>query len=158
MKTFTVSFFGHRVIDHVADVERKLENTVRDLLLTHEYVEFLVGRDGDFDQLASSAVRRCKKPICGNNSALVLILPYKTAEYLNNMRSFHEYYDEVEICADSAEKYFKAAHQIRNSSMVDRSDMVIFYVDHDLGGAFKTMRYAKKTGTTFVNLSDDFSI
>ena len=50
----------------------------------------------------------------------------KTAEYLKNEQSFHEYYDEIEICAESAEKHFKSAHQTRNRSMVDRSDLVVF--------------------------------
>lgn len=107
-----------------------------------------------FDQLVSSTVRRCKRTIRDDNSSLVLVLPYMTAEYRNNEQSFHEYYDEIEICLESAEKHFKSAHQVRNRSMVDRSDLVIFCVEHDSGGAYQTMRYAKKAGAKIMNLPD----
>ena len=68
------------------------------------YVEFLIGRDGEFDQLVVSTVRRCKRTVRDDNSALVFVLPYTTAEYRNNELSFHEHYDEVEICTEAAEE------------------------------------------------------
>ena len=154
MNLYVVSFFGHRQIDNVFVIERYLETIVRELLISKEYIEFLIGRDGEFDQLVASTVLRCKRVIRDDNSALVLVLPYVTAEYRNNEQSFHEYYDEVEICAKSAECHFKSAHQIRNRSMVDRSDLVVFCVEHNSGGAYQTMRYAKKANANIINLSD----
>lgn len=62
MNLYAVSFFGHRQIDNVFAIEQRLETLIRELLTTKEYVEFLVGRDGEFDQLVSSTVRRCKMP------------------------------------------------------------------------------------------------
>lgn len=154
MNLYAVSFFGHRQIDNVFVIEQRLETMIRELLLSKEYVEFLVGRDGEFDQLVASTVRRCKRAVRDDNSALVLILPYATAEYRNNEQSFHEYYDEIEICAESTEKHFKSAHQIRNRTMVDRSDLVVFCVEHNSGGAYQTMQYAKKANTNIINLPD----
>ena len=152
MNLYAVSFFGHRQIDNVFVIEQRLEMMIRELLVSKEYVEFLVGRDGEFDQLVASTVRRCKRTVRDDNSALVLVLPYATAEYRNNEKSFHEYYDEIEICAESAEKHFKAAHQTRNRSMVDRSDLVVFCVEHNSGGAYQTMQYAKKVNANIINL------
>lgn len=152
MNIFTVSFFGHRQIDNTIAIERELEKLVRNFLTTKEYVEFLVGRDGEFDQLVSSTVRRCKRTVRDDNSTLILVMPYVTAEYRNNEVSFHEYYDEIEICDESAEKYFKSAYQVRNRSMVDRSDMVIFHVEYCYGGAYQTMKYAAKLGVKYINL------
>ena len=80
MDLFTVSFFGHRKIDNVFFIERNLEMIIRELLLTKEFVEFLVGRNGEFDQLVASTVRRCKRTIRDDNSSLILVLPYVTAE------------------------------------------------------------------------------
>ena len=116
MNLFAVSFFGHREIDDPFVIERQLEAIIRELLLTKEYVEFLVGRDGEFDQLVSSTVRRCKRTIRGDNSSLVLVLPYMTAEYRNNEESFHEYYDEIEICLESAEKHLCGPYRRRSLS------------------------------------------
>ena len=154
MNIYTVSFFGHRIIDNPFLLEQKLDDLIRELLRSKEYVEFLIGRDGEFDQIVASTVRRCKRSVRDDNSALVLVLPYATAEYLNNEQSLHDYYDEVEICAESEGSHFKSAHQIRNRSMVDRSDLVVFCVEHSSGGAFQTMRYAKRVNANIINFKE----
>lgn len=155
MNIFSVSFFGHRQLNDPFTVERNLEMLIRKLLNTKQYVEFLVGRDGEFDQLVASTVRRCKRNVRDDNSALVLVLPYETAEYRNNAQSFQDYYDEIEICDESAAKHFKSAHQTRNRSMVDRSHLVVFCVDHESGGAYAAMRYAEKKGVQTINLTKE---
>ena len=154
MNVFTVSFFGHRQVDMPLIIEKRLEKVVRELLLTKRYVEFLIGRDGEFDRLAAAAIRRCRRAVRDDNSALVLVLPYVTAEYRNNENEFLQYYDEVEICSASAGKHFKSAHQIRNRSMVDRSDLVVFCVQRPCGGAYQTMRYASKLGLKSIHLPE----
>ena len=68
MNLFAVSFFGHREVDDPFVIEQQLESIVRELLHSKEYVEFLVGRDGEFDQLVSSTIRRCKRTIRDDNS------------------------------------------------------------------------------------------
>ena len=76
-----------------------------------------------------------------------------TAEFRDNEESFHNYYDEIEICPASDGAHFKAAMQIRNKDMVDRSDLVVFCVDHASGGAWQTLKYAKKNGANYINVS-----
>lgn len=82
--TYTVTFTGHRYIDNILQVEMRLEQIIRELIQDHEYVEFLVGRDGEFDQIVSSTVIRMKKRSGDNNCALVWVMPYINAEYENN--------------------------------------------------------------------------
>ena len=84
MQIFTVSFFGHRQIDNCFEIELLLEKLIRELMLSKEYVEFLVGRDGDFDQLVSSTVLKYKRTVRDDNSSLIWIMPYLIAEYRNN--------------------------------------------------------------------------
>ena len=55
MEVYTVSFFGHRQIDNPVFIDSELEKLIVRLLLEKEYVQFLVGRDGDFDLLVSSS-------------------------------------------------------------------------------------------------------
>ena len=113
MDVFTVAFFGHRIIERPSLIEQRLEKLIRELLYSKEYVEFLVGRDGDFDQLVFSAVRRCKNSVRGYNSALIRVMPYETAEYRNNEEDFHNYYDEIEIYGTSADAHSKGAPILR---------------------------------------------
>ena len=152
MKAFTVSFFGHRRIDNFSIVEQRIDKIVRSLLREKSYVEFLVGRDGEFDQLVSSTIRRCKKEVRNDNSAHIWVMPYVTAEYVVNEDSFNEYYDEIEVCEEAAKVHFKAAHQARNRYMIDRSDMIVFCIQHDNGGAWQSMHYAEKQGKNYINL------
>ena len=132
-----------------------MEALVHALILEKEYGEFLVGRDGDFDQIVSSAVKRQKRLVRDDNSSLVWILPYPTAELCNNMENFEAYYDEIEICGNAASSHPKGAFQIRNRQMVKRSDLVVFYVDHTSGGAYQTMRYAQKEKKNILNLAGE---
>ena len=152
MDTYTVSFFGHREISQPLLVEERLEKIVGEMIRTKDYVEFLVGRDGEFDILAASVVRRTARKLDCGNSSLVLVLPYMKSEYRDNRQSFHEYYDEVEICAESAKAHFKAAIQTRNKSMVDRSDLVVCCVERS-GGAHQAMRYAKQREKPIMNIA-----
>lgn len=152
MNVYTVSFFGHRRIYNQLRLDRTLDEFIIRLLKEHRYVEFLVGRDGDFDQLVSSAIKRCQREYGHNNSSHVWVMPYPTSFFRDNEQACYDYYDEIEICEESSAKHFKAAFQARNKHMVDRSDLVVFYVETDEGGAHQTMRYAIAQGKECLNL------
>ena len=95
MDLFTVSFFGHRIVPEFWKAEERVESLIHTLLLEKEYVEFLVGRNGDFDQIVSSAVKRQQRRVWDDNSALILVLPYPTAELRDNLENFEAYYFEA---------------------------------------------------------------
>ena len=135
---FTVSFFGHRIIPEFREAEDRVEALVHALLLEKEYV-----------------VKRQQRLVRDDNSSLIWILPYPTAELRNNMENFETYYDEIEICGSAASSHPKGAFQIRNRQMVKRSNLVVFYVDHTGGGAYQTMRYAQKEKKNILNLAGE---
>lgn len=155
MDIFTVSFFGHREIARASEVEQRLEELLRELIRRKEYVEFLIGRDGAFDLLASSEIRRAVRSFGCGNTCFTLVLPYSRAEYRENEANYLDYYDEVEICAESAAAHYKSAIQVRNRCMVDRSDLVICCVQRNSGCAYRTMQYAKKQGCSVINLAEE---
>ena len=155
MDTFTVSFFGHRYIDNPLYIGEALHKLIGSLLLSKEYVEFLVGRDGEFDQLVSSSIHRCKREVREDNSAHVWVLPYVTADFRDHENDYRAYYDEIEIC-NSAGSHYKAAFQARNRNMVDRSDLVVFFAVRHEGGAYQTMRYAMQQDKQYINLADNW--
>ena len=154
MNIYTVSFFGHREVEKPTEIEKPLDNLLYDLITQKEYVEFLIGRDGEFDLLASSAIRRAVKNYSSGNTAFILVLPYLKAEYRDNEQNFLDYYDEVEICEESSSVHFKSAIQVRNRSMIDRSDLVVCCIQHKSGGAYKTIQYAEKQNRRIINLAE----
>ena len=151
---YTVAFFGHREIEHFKETQQAIEKLIESMMREHEYVEFLVGRNGEFDQLTASTVRAIRKRLGCRNCSLVLVLPYMTAEFRDNEASFLEYYDEVEVSSAAEGVHFKSAMQTRNREMVDRANLVIFCVDHASGGAYQTMRYTKKNQKPYINISE----
>lgn len=155
MEIYRVSFFGHRVVKDALRIEKKLEMLICELLLQHDYVELLVGREGEFDQMVSSIIRRSKRRIRDDNSSHIWVMPYLSAEYQGNEQAYQKYYDEIIVCESSAKAYFKRAYQIRNREMVDRSDLAVFCVQQERGGAWRTMQYAKKIGVPITNVNDN---
>ena len=155
LEIYSVVFFGHRYIDDPFKVEELLEEQICKLIDENEYVEFLVGRNGEFDQCVSSTVLRVRKNVKDDNSALVLVLPYATAEYLNNEEYFHDYYTDVEISYEASRAHPKSAIQIRNREMVDRADLIICYIEEKHGGAYRTIQYAKKQRKNIINLAEN---
>lgn len=155
MNIYTVSFFGHRYVEWGTALENRLDTLLHDLITQREFVDFLIGRDGDFDLLASSVVKRAIRNYAYGNTHFTLVLPYIKAEYRDNEKSYLKYYDEVEICSESADAHPKSAIQVRNRNIVDRSDLVICCIQHKSGGAYKTIQYAEKQGKKIVNLVNE---
>ena len=154
LEVYTVSFFGHRHIEDFRTAEEMVDELIYKLLQEHEYVEFLVGRDGDFDQIATSAVLKAKHSYAGHRCDITWVMPYPKAEYTKNAEDFDKYYDYVIVCPDSEKVHPKQAIQVRNKWMVDRSDLAVFWVEHEKGGAYKTMKFTANNSKLFINLTE----
>lgn len=147
MDVYRVSFFGHRTLYSIIPMEKEIERIVRELIETKEFVEFYVGRNGDYDICVASTVKRVQKEMGYNNSAPILVLPYtvKDIEYYQN------YYNDI-ILPLEEKTHFKAAITKRNRWMVDNSELVLAYVERESGGAYQALRYAEKRGVNIINL------
>ena len=62
--------------------------------------------------------------------------------------------DEIEVCGAAAVGHFKGAYQTRNREMVDRADLIVFCIQHESGGAWQTMKYARKQNIPYINLNE----
>ena len=134
-------------------IEKRLEKTAEQLIREKPCLDFLVGRDGEFDLLAASVIRRTIQKTGYGNAALILVLSYMTAEFRDNEDSFLNYYNEVEICEKSSTAHYKSAIQIRNRDMIERSDLVICALEHNTGGAYRSVQYARRLGRNVINLA-----
>ena len=150
MFPYRVSFFGHRTLYSIRDLEKKLEDIVDTLIRNHQFVEFYVGRNGDFDISVASVIKRVQHRVGEETCALILTLPYvvKDIEY------YEKYYGEV-IVPVEGKQHFKAAITKRNEWMIENSDLVITYVQENSGGAYKAMKYAQSKGVKVLNIGND---
>ena len=146
MEIFRVSFIGHRQVENWREVDNRVDEIVRELIRTKEYVEFYMGRNGEFDESVASIIKRAQKDLGKENSSLILVLPYhaKDEEY------YEQYYDEIYMPIEKV--HYKAAITKRNEWLVDNSDLLVAYVNKDFGGAYNTLKYAEKKGVQIINV------
>ena len=134
---YRVSMIGHRVVEDY-NVEERLHELFRELLRTKEYVEFYLGRNGDFDILAASVIKRLHKNYRVDNSAMILVLPYPVKDY----EYYEEYYNE----------HPKAAITERNRWMVTNTDVLIAYIRNESGGTAACVHMAEQLGRKIIKI------
>lgn len=153
MEIFKVTFFGHREIRDDRLVEARLLPILKEILRQNEFVEFYLGRNGEFDELAARLVRTARAAMGEENSALILVLPYT----VKDIAYYRDYYTEVMIPDALIGLHPKGAITARNRFMVDLCDLVIAYTDH-AGGAESAVRRAKRLKKRVIQLAgEDFS-
>ena len=153
MNIYTVSLFGHRSLLNPLSAEEHLEREVYKILKSHSYVNFLIGRTGEFDLLAALTIRRMMRTYSRINCSLTLVLPYQNNNVENNRDSFLNLYDEIEVCPYSSNAHYKSAFQLRNQNMIDRSNLVLCCIEHESGGAYQAVRYARQQQCQIINLA-----
>ena len=79
MDIFRVSFIGHRVVGEYRQVEEELDEVIELLHRKYGFIDFNVGRNGEFDDLATQAVRRFRREWRGGaNLRLSNHIPWRT--------------------------------------------------------------------------------
>lgn len=147
MDAYRVSFIGNREIFRLYRFTEEFEFLIRLILCSKEYVEFYVGRDGDFDVWVASQIKRIQRETGYENFSLILVLPYaKKGE-----ERFADSYDEIRKPLDK-KIHFKNAITKRNEWLVEHSDLLISCVEKLSGRAYKTILYAEKKGVEIMNL------
>ena len=148
MDVFRVGFIGHKEIDHFRQIEEKLREVIGKLLDEKEFVEFYVGRNGEFDIMVASVIKRIQRDVGTYNNCLTLVLPYPVADYA----SFEKYYDEVLIPHELNHVHFKAAIEKRNEWIIHNSDLLIMHVVREEGNSAKCKKKAEKMGRKIINI------
>jgi len=147
---YKVSFIGHRRVDDFYFVEKQLDNIIAELIRTKEYVEFYVGKNGDFDTMVASAVKRCQKRLGKEKNSLILVLPYTVAD----MEFLEDFYDEIWIPDELHGTHFKNAITKRNEWFVEHSDLLVAYVLREDGGAAICLKKAIKANIKVFNIAN----
>lgn len=149
MGIFRVGFIGHKEIEHFRQIEEQLREVIGKLLDEKEFIEFYVGRNGEFDIMVASVIKSIQRDVGTYNNCLILVLPYPVADY----DSYEDYYDEVLIPHELNNVHYKAAIEKRNEWIIDNSDLLIMHVVHEEGNSAKCMKKAEKIGRKIINLT-----
>ena len=150
-----ISFFGHSRFIGTKECEEKLLSLL-EREIGDQPSELLFGGYGAFDEFAFECCKKYRglKP----QNRLIFVTPYITTEYQNNrLRYEAERYDEV-LYPDIEDKPLRFAIVYRNRFMIEHSDLVIAFVSHTWGGAYKSLTYAKRKGKRIINLCENSEI
>jgi uncharacterized phage-like protein YoqJ len=147
-----VTFIGHSEIKTNEQLKIKLKETLENCIGDGAGI-FYCGGYGQFDGLCAATIKELKEkyPIIKS----YLVTPYineftqKKLSYIQKLKIYDDFiYPELETVP------LKFAISKRNQWMVDQADVVIAYVDHDWGGAWTTLEYAKRKKMTIINLEE----
>lgn len=139
-----VAFCGHADYVRRADDEKiilaLLENTVG-----NAPVEFFLGGYGRFDDLAYHCAKKFKND--HPNANLVWITPYISTKHREN---------DFDLILFPPIEHCPPQHAIshRNRWIAGQADVVIAYVTHEYGGAYRMYRHAKRKGKEIHNIAD----
>ena len=148
MNIYKVALFGHRDFCPTKEIEEKLYSLLQNLTQAKSYLEIYVGRNGEFDVFAASAIKRIKKELENSNCSIVLVLPYS----VKDIEYYEKYYDDIIIPESLRGSHPKTAITKRNEWMIDECDLVICCIQRNIGGAYKAMKYAEKIGVEIINI------
>jgi len=145
----TVTFCGHGSLssEEVIFAKKAIKVEIERLILLGAS-EFLLGGYGAFDRIAAMAVKEMKQHYPHIKSTLVI--PYIDREYDTDLYDCSEYPP-----IENTPKRFAIVK--RNEYMVDCSDAIIAFVNLTVGGAAKTLAYAKrKKHIQIINIAQDY--
>ncbi len=129
-----VTFCGHRDVFDPEAVGAWLNETAEELI--REGADcFYLGGYGQFDTLAAAVVRKQKERHPQIRS--VLVLPY-----LDRTFDAADYDETIYPPLENVPRRYAITR--RNEYMVDRADVIVAYVIHSFGGAYKTLCYAQR--------------
>ncbi len=106
--------------------------------------EMYLGGYGDFDSFAYACCKRYKKS--HPKVSLVFVTPYLKVDPMRVCNYDSIFYPELENIPQ------RFAISYRNKYMVEKADLVIAFINHDWGRAYKTYSYAQNKGKRIINL------
>lgn len=148
MKTKICCFAGHANIFEKEKVKLKLKKEIVNLIEKENTTTFYSGGKGDFDWLCAHVVNELRENYPFIKS--YLILAYMPKEKDGHKDEALGLFDGT-IYPDLEKIPRRLAILKRNEWMINNSDFLIAYVEHNWGGAAKTLEYAKKKKDIIIN-------
>ena len=137
-----VTFCGHSQIADKEAVRKRLTDKIHELLCVG-YRKFYLGGYGDFDTLAAVVLSELKQD--WPDMERILILPYP-----DRKTDMTLYDSTLYPPLENVPRRFAISH--RNKWMTEQASVMVAYVEHDWGGAAKTLEQAVRKGLRIINI------
>ena len=146
-----ITFFGHSSIASYRMVGEIVKDIIRKNTSPSETISFYLGGYGDFDEICASACRELR--IEHRSVELIYVTPYMDLRGQSRIKELlkNDLYD-ISVYPPLKGVPLRFAISKRNEWMARKSDLVIAYVKHNFGGAYKAVEFAKRNGKRIINV------
>lgn len=145
------SCFGHSKIEITKEFEENLKSTFERLITKENVKYFYFGGFGMFDDLCHTIITELKNKY--PDIYRIFCLSDPRHQRLNKRPKWIKDEDyEAIVYLDLSFDYWYTRIYFRNCEMINKSDFVVFYVNHSQrSGAYKAMQYAIKKKKNIIN-------
>ena len=141
------TFFGHR--DCPENIKINLRKILIKLIEVEGVKTFYVGNQGRYDSMVRRVLRELKEKY--PHIEYLVVLAYMPSEHdIHDL----EHFDETMLPEGIETVPKRFAISWRNNWMLNQSDYVVAYIDHDWGGAFQYVSRAVKQRKHVINLTE----
>ena len=144
-----ITFCGHSTFVQNEVMNKILYNIYTDIISDNE-AELYIGNYGSFDNFAYHCGAQYRET--HKNTRLVFVTPYLTDNYIKSKTKMYHFDDIVYPDLENVPPRFAITY--RNKWMIDKSDIVIAYINRDFGGAYQSFKHAVKCKKKIINLAD----
>ena len=146
-----IAFFGHAQFCKNKQPYTDALRSILDERVGNQSAELMFGGYGDFDSFAHRFCKDYQKE--HPNVRLVYVTPYLTEDHQRRVLDpIKKDFDEI-IYPALEHVPMRFAIVQRNAWMAKEADLVICYVLHDWGGAYKACKKAAKMNKELINLA-----
>lgn len=138
------SFFGHR--NAPDEIKKEVKKAIEKLILNDGVNKFYVGNNGSFDSLVLRILMDFEKKY---NIEYNIVFAYHPTSLEYFEKEYYEHTLLPELPEHTPQRFRIDA---RNKWMIKRSDYVVTYVRHKLGGAAKFEELALKQNKTVIKI------
>ena len=149
----TITFAGHSFISSADKIEKIVTEQIQNNIIDIESITFYIGGYGDFDRICALACKKIKKEFTGIE--VVYVTPYLSLSEqvkIKEMQSFGLCDSSIYPPIENTPPRFAISK--RNEWMIENSDLLIAYVEHSYGGAYKSLQIAKRRNKKIINIFD----
>ncbi len=148
-----ITFIGHSLLPNSNDLTKKIKTTIINNIQPNNNTLFFCGGYGDFDRLCAEVCHSIKGSEA--NCEIIFITPYMTETQQEKMKYMIDsgLYDST-IYPPLENVPPRFAISKRNEWMVNQADLIIAYVKHTYGGAYKSLEFARRKKKHIINLAE----
>ncbi len=141
----TCTFFGHKQIHNSDEVCAKLYDTLTDLIKNRGIRKFLVGNNGAFDRTVLKVLRKISETYDIDYTVV--------RSYINKKDEYDDVRPHESVYPEVLEKTpLRFAIDKRNRFMINRSEIVLTYIENPFGGAAKYAEICEKCNMEIIRL------